>query len=739
MSRSISALSFSDRILSLGCTAAILGVLFLFPSFSAAQQISVSSQLADMVDPPEISEPEPGEASPETVSIDTDSVGAPYVEEMLDLLNGEITSGINSRRLGTKYQMFRSYAGATLNSTSSTRTGSEVDGRGRLSWYEQLYRDPLAAVAKAEKFSRRLHAGFLGNHRVLAENFAEIRRKLDVAPREDGGVRFARVDTPEQAINEVRRCLKEAQSGFARAVAPLSPSELSELSSQLYTVYGSQGVNGHTLPNRSRARRLLHLMEKMDRRGIHDAAEAMIPLTEKRLLEHLGKIPEDNALAEQSEVGPLVRRIITPAGEILIGGRGDNHYPLDQLPEVVCVIDLGGNDTYSEGICTLNRPVLTLIDLAGNDTYTASKPGVQGGSILGVSFLHDLEGDDRYSARDVAQGSTLGGAGILIDQAGTDSYSAMRRAQGHALGGMGLLIDHQGNDKYHAALWAQGLGNPRGFGVLEDAQGNDTYYLGGLYLDSYDEHPGYDGWGQGLGAGLRQVANGGIGVLLDGGGDDLYEFDYIAHGGGYWLGVGIARDFGGNDQRLGATRLAYNGQPRSQSRWQRFGVGFGCHYALGFLFDDQGDDSYDGTIMSVGMAWDLSIGGLFDFEGDDKYLARGGLTQGTGAEGSIGILFDYFGDDVFQGRGQGYASSNISYHSPSQCGSNFSFFVNYGGKDQYGCRARNDSVNTRGSYGGFLIDRPLETEIQTAEGENASSEKQEATAASKLKVPANSQ
>ena len=44
-----------------------------------------------------------------------------------------------------------------------------------------------------------------------------------------------------------------------------------------------------------------------------------------------------------------------------------------------------------------------------------------------------------------------------------------------------------------------------------------------------------------------------IEVLLDGGGDDTYEFDYISHGGGYWFAAGFARDFGGNDQRLGAT------------------------------------------------------------------------------------------------------------------------------------------------------------------------------------------
>jgi len=88
-------------------------------------------------------------------------------------------------------------------------------------------------------------------------------------------------------------------------------------------------------------------------------------------------------------------------------------------------------------------------------------------------------------------------------------------------------------------MWAQGFGGPLGFGLLDDLTGKDHYSLGGLYTNSFKpETPGYEGWGQGVGAGLRQIANGGIGVLLDGGGDDLYEYDYMAQGGGYWFGVG---------------------------------------------------------------------------------------------------------------------------------------------------------------------------------------------------------
>jgi len=44
--------------------------------------------------------------------------------------------------------------------------------------------------------------------------------------------------------------------------------------------------------------------------------------------------------------------------------------------------------------------------------------------------------------------------------------------------------------------------------------------------------------------------------------------------------------------------------------FDRFTCGFGCHYALGFCFDDNGNDTYGGTIMGLGFAWDCSIGFL---------------------------------------------------------------------------------------------------------------------------------
>jgi hypothetical protein len=647
--------------------------------------------------------------APENPAPDNDgpapvSVGHPLAPGILELLKNEMVAGFKRRGIEEEFARFCRYAAMKLDTTAGPVATSEVTGNCRLQWYDQMLRHPLDAPAEADRFTRHLHRALIGGPQGLEQAMLMARAKMGRSPRE--ARTLTSPGSPEAALEVVKESLVEAQLGYAAALAPLNRNEIGQLARSLYPTLTTQAVNGHTLPDRGTARYLCDLLEKSDLNGFYAAADAMVPLSDPRLLEQLAALPAEGNVAVEGITGPVVRRIATPAGEIIIGGKGQNTYQLDKLMTVAAVIDLGGDDTYVDGTVSFQRPVLFLADLGGNDRYQSQQPGVQGSAVLGISMLVDVAGNDIYEAKDVAQGSALAGVGILIDCAGNDTYSGLRRIQGHAFGGIGMLIDRDGDDRYHGAMWTQGFGAPLGFGVLEDTDGKDYYYTGGLYLDSYEETPGYEGWGQGVGAGIRQVGCGGLGTILDGGGDDVYEFDYISHGGGYWLGMGFARDFGGNDKRLGATRQNFQGGQRTERSFQRFSNGFGCHYTLGFCFDDQGDDSYNGTIMCVGFAWDCSVGVLVDFAGNDRYEATGGGTQGNGAQAGLGILYDYSGDDVYLGYGQGNASSSISYHSLPECGGNFSFVVDYGGEDQYGCGARNNSYTQRGSRGGFLIDRP---------------------------------
>ena len=656
---------------------------------------------------------EPKTSAPETAATASSgsTLGFVDAQKATQEMSNDLLTTLNARGGTSLYDRWRAYDAGVRRQTSALESGSELNGRCRLRWYEKLYADPLRSAGEVEFFSRAWGGFFSGSTADVVSGVRLARAKMDVALRNDQPSKPS-PSTPQEAIEVLKTALVETAALHARAVAPMSKDDVAAVSREAHSIFCAQAQSGHTVPSRGRAKYLIDAMQKMNKNALYDAAETALAALDEKTLELLAQV--DFASLEKVRVdGQEMGRVSTEAGDILFGDKNSTVWNLDQYSTVCCVVDLGGKDEYREGVCNVNRPVLLVLDLgADDDDYVGQNPGIQGGAILGVSVWYDGGGNDRYLAKDVAQGSCIGGVGILVDESGDDRYLGFLRAQGQALCGLGLQIDRAGSDDYRAALWAQGVGAPGGFGAILDKDGNDHYYVGGYYYDSYPEHPGHDGWGQGIGAGIRRVACGGIGLCLDCGGDDAYEFDYFGHGGGYWMGVGVARDFGGNDIRYAATSTRYDGSRRDQARWQRFGCGFGCHYAVGYLFDDLGDDAYNGTIMGLGMGWDLGAGFLVDFLGDDAFEATGGLTQGAGGEGSIGVLMNYRGSDIYRGNNQGYASSHLTYHSPSDCGANYSFVVDHGGNDQYGSRAANNAVSTRGMTTGFIIDRPAPNEPQ---------------------------
>jgi hypothetical protein len=638
------------------------------------------------------------------------TVGEPFAAGMMQLLRDEVVSGLSRRGNSHRFAAFQSESIRQMNTSAGRYTGSELAGNCRLRWYDHMMRNVLAAPAEAERFTRELHIAACDDHGGLAKVLAIAATKLDVTPKK--ARKMATPTSAEEALDTIQQAITAAQTAYCAALAPLAKTEIQQLQTYLVPVMATQNQVGHTLSDRGTGRQLCDLMEKMDRGAMLDAANALAPVADVRLLEQLKSVPADGDVKVAGVTGRVAAKIDTPSGAIIVGGKEPNTYELDKMRDVAAVIDLGGGNTYYEGTVGIDRPVLLVITLGGNNTFSGSQPGIQGGAVLGVSMLLTLGDNNTYQAQDVAQGSALAGVGIQIDYGAHNRYRGVRRLQGQALGGVGILMGRGGYNDYHAALWAQGMGGPLGFGLLDNAKGNNHYYCGGMWRNSYyPETPGYEGWGQGVGGGLRAVACGGVGVILDGGGENTYEFDYLSHGGGYWCGLGFARDFGGNTKRL-LTRTAYNGGPRAYEKYGRFNGGWGCHYAMGFLFDDAGDDTYEGTIMGTGMAWDCSMGVLCDFAGNDHYNATGGIVQGSGAQMGFGILFDYRGDDAYEGYGQAYANPGISYHHLPECGGNFSFLVDYGGKDTFGCGAENNSYTQRGDSGGFLIDRPRQEEIE---------------------------
>ena len=622
-------------------------------------------------------------------------------QAMIDI-EREITQGLAARGAWDKFERYQKYSIGRMDASAGDRRWSDKTGNCRLGWIDWMIRNQLKAAADAERFSRQLHQSLSGPDPALGRAVAMAAEKLDAGNVRPGAYK---IDSQQQAIEAVKGCLSSAAAAWRKATGPIGDEQLGQLRKHLHAVSTAPiKRGGSSWPNRKLARKLCDIMELMDRGALAGAAAAVAPLADRRLAAHLSAVAAAGDVQLDGAAGKLLRLIETADGNILIGGPGANVYDLDKLAGVAVVIDTAGNDTYLEGTVTAARPVLLIVDLAGDDNYRGVKPGIQGGAVCGVSMLVDFSGNDVYEAQDVAQGACLVGAGILVDRAGADSYRGLRRAHGSAVGGIAMLIDRAGDDSYHAALYAQGFGGPLGFGLLHDLAGADHYYAGGLYRNGYSDTPGYAGWSQGMGAGPRGIANGGIGVMLDGGGDDIYECDYFSHGGGYWFAVGLARDFGGNDKRLGSTRLGYDGKPRGEKIFLRWGIGFGCHYGPGFVFDDAGDDFYGGNIVGLAFAWDVAVTALCDFDGNDRYT-KIGSGQGVGREAGLAVMFARGGDDVYEGTGQAMAAPVVSYHPMPACGGNFSFLIDYAGDDTYGGGDKNNSYLERASVTGFLIDR----------------------------------
>jgi hypothetical protein len=134
---------------------------------------------------------------------------------------------------------------------------------------------------------------------------------------------------------------------------------------------------------------------------------------------------------------------------------------------------------------------------------------------------------------------------------------------------------------------------------------------------------------QGAATGSRTALGGGVGILRDEAGDDVYEAQMFAQGAGYYYGLGLLWDGGGNDRY----------------RAVRYAQGAGVHEAAGVLRDESGNDRYELTYgVGQGMGLDLAVGALLDGGGDDKYRSEV-IAQGSATANGMGFLWDSGGAD----------------------------------------------------------------------------------------------
>ncbi len=170
--------------------------------------------------------------------------------------------------------------------------------------------------------------------------------------------------------------------------------------------------------------------------------------------------------------------------------------------------------------------------------------------------------------------------------------------------------------------------------------------IGGRVLAARKTNAGWVVWG---GAG-DNVYPGGIAVIIDAGGDDVYENPAAADS-----GLGIVLDLGGND--------VYRGRIASAER------------GIAVLVDRAGDDRYEGGVLTqaaacggVALLWDESgndryeaekaaqafavagVAALVDRSGDDDY-AGGAYVQSVAGSNGLACLVDVSGRDRYLARG----------------------------------------------------------------------------------------
>ncbi|MCL1857458.1 MAG: hypothetical protein FWF84_07475, partial [Kiritimatiellaeota bacterium] len=203
---------------------------------------------------------------------------------------------------------------------------------------------------------------------------------------------------------------------------------------------------------------------------------------------------------------PVVAHRDTPYGSIVIGGTGNDTYAED----IAVLYELGGNDQYfnNQGASVPGKiPTSVFVDFAGDDAYESTDVLTQGAGNFGVGILVDKKGNDTYAGMRLVQGAAFGGIGALFDHEGDDIYRSIACSQAVAFFGAAILCDYAGNDRYESHQIAQAVGSVKGVAILADMGGNNSFYCKGDRQTSYGTRGHFEGWGQGVGFGVRPYAS----------------------------------------------------------------------------------------------------------------------------------------------------------------------------------------------------------------------------------------
>jgi len=528
-----------------------------------------------------------------------------------------------------------------------------------------------------------------------------------------------KVNNPDQLGNALVKFIKNRNIIRKELLKSFSEEELIYLNNHLMSLISESedegGINSDIFKfNQERdssikfSKNTLDILSKIDRKKIYSDSKNDF-LYVKNLYDKLSKDIFNNYSEEGIDNKYVKGKFLFYYDEegirIAIGGKEKNVYS----GHFDFIIDLGGDDVYeienefgSDGGkrfkpfagCSLN----CILDLSGNDFYSSKSNYSLAASVFSSGFIFDKEGDDTYKAKNVSLGSAVCGLGILYDESGNDIYQANQFSIGAASFGVGLLYDKNGNDFYIANSYSQGFGMTEGAGAILDQKGNDSYLIDARSLDigRYEDH--YVSMSQGYGLGLRPYYAGGVGLIIEGEGNDFYSTDIFGQGGAYWYALGCIADNYGNDK--------YNSYQYAQ--------GAGIHLAIGLLKDYNGWDFYTSDGVSQGCGHDFGFGLLDDVNGNDNYSTYS-LSQGAGNANGIGMFIDESGRDGYLNKQpdntRGYGNSRREFGS-------LGIFLDAAGEDFYSTNSGMDSVISNSSMWGVMNDFNLKDPVSLPSGTN---------------------
>ena len=276
-------------------------------------------------------------------------------------------------------------------------------------------------------------------------------------------------------FNRIRRGVVLVSSLALSVVTSAAPGATSYLSTEQTSALGATGVSE---PVQEAVTSVVSAFRSFQQAaapladGAQESELTAVATARESLLDAAMQLETAVAAAPRSTAAASA---VGPCGFDLVGVA--NSYTVD----CPVIIDVGGDDRYTNNAGGANGGGAALIDLAGNDAYTSTRSGANGGGVGGAGFLYDGGGQDTYSAGAVG---TNWGRLLLRARLPTGSRKRQRPIHGGELRherrrrvARGRTPHRPGgSDSYSATYFGVNGGSDSGAsGLLIDAGGTDAY------------------------------------------------------------------------------------------------------------------------------------------------------------------------------------------------------------------------------------------------------------------------